>query len=72
MPIVPEGLLGGFIADLFIDTILDSLIWGTGALILKAFRPDRPVGYVPAVLLGLIVWLAAIAALFTIGYFLLV
>ena len=69
---MPEDLLGGFIADLFIDTILDSLVWGTGALVLKAFRPGRPVGYVPAVLLGLIVWLAVIASLFTIGYLLLV
>ena len=64
--------MGGFIADLFIDTILDGLIWGTGALVLKVFRPGRPVGYVAATLLGLIVWLAAIAALLTIGYFLFV
>ncbi len=64
--------MDGFIADIFIDTILDGLIWGTGALVLKAFRPGRPVGYGPAILLGLIVWLAAIAALLTIGYLLLV
>ncbi|HEX7848305.1 MAG TPA: hypothetical protein VF485_01110 [Sphingomonas sp.] len=64
--------MGGFIADLFIETILDGLVWGTGALVLKVLRPGRPVGYVPAVLLGLIVWLAAIAALLTIGYLLLV
>jgi hypothetical protein len=57
---------------LFVDAILDTLMWGTGAFVLKVIRPDRPVNKIAATVLGLIIWLVGIAALFTIGYFLLV
>jgi hypothetical protein len=63
--------LGGFIAEILADTILDTLIWGTGALVLKIIRPRRPVDHVAAIVLGLIIWFAAAAALITIGYLLL-
>ena len=64
--------MGSLIAELFVDAIVDSLLWGTGALVLKMIRPDRPVNKIAATVLGLIIWLVGIAALFTIGYFLLV
>jgi hypothetical protein len=57
---------------LFVDAILDTLMWGTGAFVLKVIRPHRPVNKIAATILGLIIWLVGIAALFTIGYFLLV
>jgi hypothetical protein len=69
---VPEGLLGGLITDLFVDAIIDSLLLGTGTIALKIIRPDRPANRVIAVLVGLVIWLVVIAALLTIGYFLLV
>jgi hypothetical protein len=69
---VPEGLLGSLIAELFVDAIVDSLLSGTGAIALKVIRPGRPVSQVVAILLGLVIWLIVIAALLTIGYFLLV
>ena len=34
MPIVPEGLLGSLIAELFVDAIVDTVLWSTGALVL--------------------------------------
>ena len=64
--------MGSLIAELFVDAIVDSLLLGTGAIALKVIRPDRPVNQVVAILLGLVIWLVAIAALLTIGYFLLV
>jgi len=64
--------LGSLIAELFVDAILDTLMWGTGAFVLKVIRPHRPVDKIAATVLGLIIWLVGIAALFTIGYFLLV
>ena len=64
--------MGSLIAELFVDAILDTLMLGTGAFVLKVIRPDRPVNKIAATVLGLIIWLAGIAALFTIGYFLLV
>jgi len=64
--------LGSLIAELFVDAIVDALLSGTGALVLKVIRPHRPVNQIAAIVLGLIVWLVGIAALFTIGYFLLV
>jgi hypothetical protein len=69
---VPEGLLGSLIAELFVDAIVDTVLWGTGALVLKMIRPHRPVNQIAAIAVGLIIWLVGIAALFTIGYFLLV
>ena len=62
--------MGGFIFDLFVETIYDTLISGTGAVVLKVVRPRRPVTPVAAAIVGLVVWLAAIAALFIMGYFL--
>ena len=64
--------MGSLIAELFVDAIVDTVLWGTGALVLKMIRPDRPVNQTAAIALGLIIWLVGIAALFTIGYFLLV
>jgi len=64
--------LGGLITDLFVDAIIDSLLLGTGTIALKIIRPDRPANRVIAVLVGLVIWLVVIAALLTIGYFLLV
>jgi len=69
---VPEGLLGGLITELFVDAIVDSLLSGTGTIALKVIRPDRPANQAVAILVGLIIWLVVIAALLTIGYFLLV
>jgi hypothetical protein len=57
---------------LFVDAIVDTVLWGTGALVLKMIRPHRPVNQIAAIAVGLIIWLVGIAALFTIGYFLLV
>jgi len=64
--------LGSLLAELFVDAIVDTLLSGTGALALKVIRPHRPVNQIAAFVLGLIIWLVGIAALFTIGYFLLV
>ena len=63
--------MGGFIADLFVQTIIEGLVAGTGALVLRTIRPTKAVDETAALLLGLVVWLAIIAALFTIGYLLL-
>jgi len=57
---------------LFVDAILDTLMWGTGAFVLKVIRPHRPVNKTAATVLGLVIWFGVIAALVTIGYFLLV
>jgi hypothetical protein len=57
---------------LFVDAIVDTVLWGTGAFALKVVRPHRPVNQGAAILLGLVIWLVVIAALLTIGYFLLV
>ena len=64
--------MGGLITDLFVDAIIDSLLLGRGTIALKIIRPDRPANRVIAVLVGLVIWLVVIAALLTIGYFLLV
>lgn len=63
--------MGGFVAELFLDFVLDGLVWGTGAAALKLLRPGRPVDHTSAIILGLFIWLAVIAALLTIGYLLL-
>jgi hypothetical protein len=67
----PEVSLGGLLADLFVGAILDGLIWGTGAIIIKAARPGRRVDETTALLLGLTVWLILVPSL-VIGYLLLV
>ncbi len=68
----PEVGLGGLLADLFVGAILDGLIWGTGAIIIKAARPGRRVDETAALLLGLTIWLILVPSLVIIGYLLLV
>jgi len=60
--------LGGFIADIFGGLILDGIVWGTGALVLKLLRPARKIDDTEAVIVGLFAWLFVIAALIAIGY----
>lgn len=62
--------MGGFIIDLFVETIVETLISGTGAVALRIVRPQHPVNAVAATILGLVIWLAAFAALLVIGYLL--
>ena len=63
--------MGGFIADLFVQTVLEGLITGTGALVLRIIRPARPASETSALLMGLVVWFAVITAMIAIGYLLL-
>ncbi len=64
--------MGSFIAELFVQLIFEGVFVGTGALILKALRPTRPINHDVAGLVGFLVWIFMIAAAVTIGYFLLV
>lgn len=60
--------MGGFIADIFGDVVLDGLVWGAGALILKMVRPGQPIDDTEAVMFGLVFWTLVVAALLAIGY----
>jgi hypothetical protein len=62
------GSLGGFIAEIFGGIILDGVVWGTGALILKAINPSAKVDDTGAVIVGLLAWLLIICTVIVIGY----
>jgi len=60
--------LGGFIAEIFGGIILDGIVWGSGALILKAINPSAKVDDTGAVIVGLLAWLVIIVLVISIGY----
>lgn len=60
--------MGGFIADIFGGIILDGIVWGTGALILKAINPTRKVDETAAIVVGLVAWFFIIAAILALGF----
>ncbi|HWU74189.1 MAG TPA: hypothetical protein VN137_11950 [Sphingomonas sp.] len=60
--------MGGFIAEIFGGIILDGIVWGTGALILKVINPSARVDETRAVIVGLLAWLLIIGTVIAIGY----
>ena len=60
--------MGGFIAEIFGGIILDGIVWGTGALILKVINPSAKVDETGAVIVGLLAWLLIICTVIVIGY----
>ena len=60
--------MGGFIAEIFGGLILDGIVWGTGALILKAINPSAKVDDTGAVIVGLVAWFLVIGVVIAIGY----
>ncbi|HEX7695090.1 MAG TPA: hypothetical protein VF409_11410 [Sphingomonas sp.] len=60
--------MGGFIADIFGGIVLDGIVWGTGALILKAINPSGKVDETTAIVVGLVAWFFVIAAILALGY----
>lgn len=60
--------MGGFIAEIFGGIILDGIVWGTGALILKVINPAAKVDDTGAVIVGLLAWLLIIGTVIAIGY----
>lgn len=56
--------LGGvfrFIARIVFEIVVEWLLRGTGALILRLVRPRHEPGETAAILIGLVFWIAAIA-----------
>ena len=60
--------MGGFIAEIFGGIILDGIVWGTGALILKMNNPSAKVDDTGAVIVGLLAWLLILGTVIAIGY----
>ena len=60
--------MGGFIAEIFGGIILDGIVWGTGALILKAIDPVGKIDETSAILIGLFTWFIIIGVVIAIGY----
>ena len=60
--------MGGFIAEILGGIILDGIVWGTGALILKVIDPSAKVDDTGAVIVGLLAWLLIIGTVIAIGY----
>lgn len=60
--------MGGFIAEILGGILLDGIVWGTGALILKVINPSAKVDDTGAVIVGLLAWLLIIGTVIAIGY----
>ena len=60
--------MGGFIAEILGRILLDGIVWGTGALILKMINPSAKVDDTGAVIVGLLAWLLILGTVIAIGY----